>query len=433
MSAIISIDDLGKEYALRGSDAPAYATLRDALSEAARHLLARPSLPVSKSAARAFWALRHVSFEVNDGEVIGIVGRNGAGKSTLLKLLSRITAPSEGTARIRGRVGSLLEVGTGFHPELSGRENIFFNGAILGLKKCEIRARFDEIVDFAGVADFLDLPIKRYSSGMTMRLAFSVAAHLEPEIMIVDEVLAVGDVDFQKKCLGKMKEVAGSGRTVLFVSHNMNAVMQLCSRVIWLERGKVREDAQAVHDVCGRYLLGSDGILKGVHLAAEDGRLETEFFNLRSLRIADPDGATLDRPIPNDRPITVEIDLDVRRLGPLLNFGFAVLDEQGQHVFWSATTDATESEWPALALGRNLLRARIPIHLLNEDKYRLDLFASLHGQGWFSEPGNTVISVFFQISGNLSRSPYWRGRRPGRIAPILSWERVPLAGELWQQ
>jgi lipopolysaccharide transport system ATP-binding protein len=429
MPAIITADDLGKEYALRGSGAPAYTTLRDALAEATRHLLARPALSAPRSTARAFWALRNVSFEVEDGEVVGIVGRNGAGKSTLLKLLSRITAPSEGTARIRGRVGSLLEVGTGFHPELSGRENIFFNGAILGLKKCEIRARFDEIVEFAGVAEFLDVPIKRYSSGMTMRLAFSVAAHLEPEIMIVDEVLAVGDVDFQKKCLGKMREVAGSGRTVLFVSHNMNAVMQLCSRVIWLERGNVREDSEAVHDLCGRYLLGSDGSLKGAHIAAADGRLETDFFSLRSLRVADPEGVTLDRPIPNDRPICVEIDLDVRRLSPLLNFGFAVLDEQGQHVFWSATTDAAAAAWPALTLGRNLLRTQIPIHLLNEDKYRLDLFASLHGQGWFSEPGNTVISVYFQISGNLSPSSYWRARRPGCIAPILRWEKVVPAAE----
>jgi len=336
-------------------------------------------------------------------------------------VLSRITSPTEGLARIRGRVGSLLEVGTGFHPELSGRENIFFNGAILGLRKHEIRARFDEIVEFAGVANFLDIPIKRYSSGMKMRLAFSVAAHLDPEIMIVDEVLAVGDADFQKKCLGKMKDATNSGRTVLFVSHNMNAVMQLCSRVIWLERGGIREDTCAVHEVCGRYLLGSEGALRGAHVAEEDGALDTEYFSLRSFRVTDAGGKTLDQPTPNDRPTTVEIVVDIYRLSPRLNFGFAVIDEQGQHVFWSVTTDQAERDWPKLSLGRNKLFAQIPAHLLNEGKYRIDLFASLHGLGWFSEPGSTLVGVQLQIAGGLSPSPYWRTRRPGAVAPVLAW------------
>lgn len=422
MSAIITVDNLSKQYSLAGTGAPAYATLRETLAEAARRLVVRAQArQPRKEAIRTFWALRNVSFDVSEGEVVGIVGRNGAGKSTLLKVLSRITAPSEGTARIRGRVGSLLEVGTGFHPELSGRENIFFNGAILGLRKSEIRARFDEIVDFSGVGDFLDVPIKRYSSGMKMRLAFSVAAHLEPEIMIVDEVLAVGDADFQKKCLGKMKHVASSGRTVLFVSHNMNAVMQLCSRVLWLDRGRVCEDTRAVHDVCGRYLLGDEGVLKGAYVSAQDGALKTEYFSLRTFRVADPEGNTLGRPTPNDRPVTVEIEVDIHRLSPLLNFGFAVIDEQGQHVFWSVTTDSSEQNWPELRLGRNLLRTQLPIHLLNEAKYRIDLFASLHGQGWLSEPANTSVGIQLQVAGNLSDSPYWRARRPGSIAPVLAW------------
>ncbi len=421
MSAIITVDNLGKQYALSGTGAPAYATLRESLADAARRLFSRAPATEQKEAARSFWALRNVSFDVAEGEVVGIVGRNGAGKSTLLKVLSRITAPSEGTARIRGRVGSLLEVGTGFHPELSGRENIYFNGAILGLRKHEIRARFDEIVEFSGVGDFLDIPIKRYSSGMKMRLAFSVAAHLEPEIMVVDEVLAVGDADFQKKCLGKMKDVANSGRTVLFVSHNMNAVMQLCSRVLWLERGSIREDTRAVHEVCGRYLLGSGGALKGAYITAKDGALDSEYFSLRSFRVVDAEGSTLDQPTPNDRPATVEIEVDVHRLSPLLNFGFAVIDEQGQQVFWSVTTDRAEHEWPSLSLGRNKLYAQIPPHLLNEGKYRIDFFASLHGQGWFSEPGSTSAHVQLQIAGGLSPSPYWRSRRPGSAAPVLTW------------
>jgi lipopolysaccharide transport system ATP-binding protein len=421
MSAIITVDNLGKQYALRGTGPPAYATLRDSLADAVSWLFSRAPLSEQKQSARSFWALRNVSFDVAEGEIVGIVGRNGAGKSTLLKVLSRITAPSEGEARIRGRLGSLLEVGTGFHPELSGRENIYFNGAILGLRKNEIRHRFDEIVDFSAVGDFLDIPIKRYSSGMRMRLAFSVAAHLEPEIMIVDEVLAVGDADFQRKCLGKMKDVANSGRTVLFVSHNINAVMQLCSRVLWLERGAVREDTLAVQEVCGRYLLGSGGALKGAYIAAEDGALDTEYFSLYSFRVADAKGNTLDQPTPNDRPVTVEIEVDIHRLSPLLNFGFAVIDQQGQQVFWSVTTDRAEYEWPKLSMRRNKLYAEIPIRLLNEGKYRIDFFASLHGQGWFSEPGSTSVSVQLQIAGGLSPSPYWTSRRPGSVAPVLTW------------
>jgi lipopolysaccharide transport system ATP-binding protein len=193
----------------------------------------------SPAGASEFWALRDVSFDVQPGEVVGIIGRNGAGKSTLLKILSRITEPTSGEIRVRGRIASLLEVGTGFHPELSGRENIFLNGAILGMTKAEIRAKFDEIVDFAGVEQFIDTPVKRYSSGMYVRLAFAVAAHLEPEILIVDEVLAVGDAEFQKKCLGKMKDVAGHGRTILFVSHNMPTVVNLCGKCIFLENGQL--------------------------------------------------------------------------------------------------------------------------------------------------------------------------------------------------
>jgi lipopolysaccharide transport system ATP-binding protein len=216
----------------------------------------RHPLPVTRhSAAGAseFWALRDVSFDVQPGEVVGIIGRNGAGKSTLLKILSRITEPTNGEIRVRGRIASLLEVGTGFHPELSGRENIFLNGAILGMTKAEIRAKFDEIVDFAGVEQFIDTPVKRYSSGMYVRLAFAVAAHLEPEILIVDEVLAVGDAEFQKKCLGKMKDVAGHGRTILFVSHNMGAMITLCTSAIWLNNGSINYLGDT-RDVVDQYL-----------------------------------------------------------------------------------------------------------------------------------------------------------------------------------
>lgn len=246
MTTVISAEGLGKKYLIRHKSRAQYSTLRDVLAARAKQLgrgIFRPfSGGANKGAAETreeFWALRDVSFEIRDGERVGIIGRNGAGKSTLLKILSRITEPSAGRVTITGRVASLLEVGTGFHPELSGRENVFLNGAILGMSKAEIKRKFDEIVAFAEVEKFLDTPVKRYSSGMYVRLAFAVAAHLEPEILVVDEVLAVGDMAFQRKCLGKMEGAAAEGRTVIFVSHNMGAITQLCSKAILLKGGKV--------------------------------------------------------------------------------------------------------------------------------------------------------------------------------------------------
>src|SRR6266581_4630886 len=239
---VITVENLGKKYRIRHDDEAGvarYVALRDVITDKVKGLFkSRKSEIKSRKSSEDFWALKEVSFEVRQGEVIGIIGRNGAGKSTLLKILSRITEPTEGRVRIKGRVASLLEVGTGFHPELTGRENIFLNGAILGMTRAEIRKKFDEIVNFADVETFLDTPVKRYSSGMYVRLAFAVAAHLEPEILVVDEVLAVGDAQFQKKCLGKMQAVASQGRTVLFVSHNMEAISTLTHRCLLLSHGQ---------------------------------------------------------------------------------------------------------------------------------------------------------------------------------------------------
>src|SRR3954447_16543972 len=240
---VITVDNLGKAYFL-GHAVDKHATFRDALVSFGKGVASRVRQRFTDVARAddAFWAVRHAHFHVNRGEVLGLIGRNGAGKSTMLKMLSRITEPTEGKCIIRGRVASLLEVGTGFHPELTGRENIYLNGAILGMKRSEIRAKFDEIVAFSEVEQFLDTPVKRYSSGMYVRLAFAVAAHLEPEVLIVDEVLAVGDAAFQKKCLGKMSDVATKdGRTVLFVSHNMAAIRNLCQKCILLENGQIQQ------------------------------------------------------------------------------------------------------------------------------------------------------------------------------------------------
>jgi lipopolysaccharide transport system ATP-binding protein len=269
---VIRVEALGKRYSIRHQRDGGYKTLREALTGRAKRLFQRnghsaarspiSQLPSSTTSPRTskedFWALKNVSFEVKRGEVVGIIGRNGAGKSTLLKILSRITEPTEGKVRIKGRVASLLEVGTGFHPELTGRENIYLNGAILGMNRAEITGKFDEIVAFAETQRFLDTPVKRYSSGMYVRLAFAVAAHLEPEILVVDEVLAVGDAEFQKKCLGKMSEVSRGGRTVLFVSHNMVAIQRLCSRAMFMDQGCLKQ-AGSVSDVVASYISTGAG------------------------------------------------------------------------------------------------------------------------------------------------------------------------------
>ena len=264
---IIQVQNLGKKYIIRHQSKERYVALRDVIAKKTFSVTRRifqPFRELSPNQTREeFWALKNVNFEVKQGEVVGIIGRNGAGKSTLLKILSRITEPNTGRAHIKGRVASLLEVGTGFHPELTGRENIFLNGALLGMRKSEISNKFDEIVDFANTEKFLDTPVKRYSSGMYVRLAFAVAAHLEPQILLVDEVLAVGDIQFQKKCLGKMNEVSRSGRTVFFVSHQMPSIQMLCNRVILLSNGTIIKDGQP-DEVIETYLQGNPNIENGI-------------------------------------------------------------------------------------------------------------------------------------------------------------------------
>jgi lipopolysaccharide transport system ATP-binding protein len=249
----VRVQGLGKRY--RMGETVGYKMLRESITTGFSSLfrLARPSHDTAETSRGYFWALKDVSFEARQGEVIGMIGGNGAGKSTMLKILSRITTPTEGYAEMYGRTGSLLEVGTGFHAELTGRENIYLNGAVLGMKQAEITRKFEEIVEFSGVRKFLDTPVKHYSSGMYVRLAFSVAAHLEPDILIIDEVLAVGDIDFQKKCLGKIHEVAGQGRTVILVSHALDTVKSFCTRAILLKNGKVEMDG-GVEEVVGHYL-----------------------------------------------------------------------------------------------------------------------------------------------------------------------------------
>lgn len=289
MQPIIRVQNLGKRYFLGGPSAP-YSTIRESIMEMAR----KPLRTLRRNGnAPAIWALKDVNFEVAPGDVVGIIGRNGAGKSTLLKILSRITEPTSGRVELYGRVASLLEVGTGFHPELTGRENIFLNGSILGMTRKEIESKFDEIVAFAEIEKFLDTPVKRYSSGMYVRLAFAVAAHLEPEILIVDEVLAVGDAAFQKKCLGRMRDVASTGRTVLFVSHNMAAVSSLCSKAMLLWEGKVKVPLGGVDDAVQHYLKQVHKITK-TKLAERTDRSGTGKVRINDFGSFDREGNELE-------------------------------------------------------------------------------------------------------------------------------------------
>ena len=321
---VIAVERLSKRYRIahHARSAP-YATLREAIAaNVGRLFRARSQRDASPS--EEFWALDDVSFEVVQGEVMGIIGRNGAGKSTLLKILSRITEPTQGRVRIKGRVASLLEVGTGFHPELTGRENIFLNGAILGMSRAEIRRKFDEIVAFADVEKFLDTPVKRYSSGMYVRLAFAVAAHLEPEILIVDEVLAVGDAEFQKKCLGKMQDVSRDGRTVLFVSHNMLAVQRLCSRALLLENGRLKSSG-AVADIVADYLA----------VGSSDG-----YTNARSLEVPRITRARLVTAAPRtDGAVEIDVEWDLPACVRGVKIGIGVNTLEGQRIFDASPED----------------------------------------------------------------------------------------------
>jgi lipopolysaccharide transport system ATP-binding protein len=364
----------------------------------------------------AFWALREVSFEVAHGEVVGIVGRNGAGKSTLLKILSRITEPDEGGADIYGRVGSLLEVGTGFHPELTGRENIFLNGAIIGMRRVEIERKFDEIVAFSEVERFIDTPVKHYSSGMYLRLAFAVAAYLEPEILLVDEVLAVGDAAFQKKCLGKMGSVAREGRTILFVSHNMAAVTQLCQRAIWLDKGRIRQSGPAAEVVAAYLSAGTQGHAQWTNPRPPAAGSET---HLASAGLRGPQGesATL---TDFDRPFQIEIQCDVLQPVRDLSVACQLLDMQGNLVFETMTTDMPEWKGAAWQTGRYLMRVYVSAPLLKPGRYHLNVVAFIDWVKLIEKHEGVLTFDVSEVGYRLNPGRY------GVIAPVFPWsvERV---------
>jgi len=426
MTAAISARGLSKRYFLRHDLDWVSPTLRDVLSaqlrRAVRALAGRP-VPASQTASEEFWALREVSFDLAQGARLGVIGRNGAGKSTLLKLLSRITEPSEGTFELRGRAASLLEVGTGFHPELSGRENVFLNGAILGMSREQIARRLDEIVAFAGVERFVDTPLKRYSSGMYVRLAFSVAAHLEPDVLILDEVFAVGDADFQKKCLAKMNDLGREGRTLVFVSHNLGAVEQLCTEALLLESGRVTAHSRDVAGVVHAY-LGNEGKDKIAEWRNSVAEFRDYWFIPQRFALTDENGTVVQRAVRWDEAVFVEIEGDIPDHDPMLCVGYAVHAETGELLYWSEHTDGPMAEWPGLAQGHIALRAEIPRELLNEGSYRISLMAGFGGGDWIVHPGAGGPALALQVHGGFDTSPRWTSRRPGLIAPRARWTRA---------
>jgi lipopolysaccharide transport system ATP-binding protein len=369
---------------------------------------------------RVLWALRDVSFSVGEGETLGLIGHNGAGKSTLLKIFSRITKPTSGTASIRGRVGSLLEVGTGFHSELSGRENIYLNGAILGMKRAEIDKKFDEIVAFSEIEAFLDTPVKHYSTGMYMRLAFSVAAHLDPEVLIVDEVLAVGDVGFQRKCLRKMRDVGESGRTVIFVSHDMQSITRLCRRVIWLKDGALRSDGEAKH-VVGEYL--HEQSQTGAEKIWEDADTSpgNAVVRLRSARVRRFDGSILSA-IDIRQPVSIEIEYEVLQSDKVIVPSIQLNNEQGACIFVSHDWN---SGWRNKGRDRGVYKSAVtvPGNLLSEGTVFVTIGAATHQphEIHFNERDAVTFNVIDSPDGDAARGDF-AGPMPGAVRPILEWK-----------
>ncbi|HEX7297131.1 MAG TPA: ABC transporter ATP-binding protein [Pyrinomonadaceae bacterium] len=416
MKAIIRVEDLSKQY--RAGPAATNDTLRDALASAFRAPFQRTDPNrngVGTADKQLFWALKDVCFEASPGEIIGIIGRNGAGKSTLLKLLSRITVPTKGRAELYGRVASLLEVGTGFHSELSGRENIFLNGAILGMHKDEIERKFDEIVAFAEIEKFIDTPVKRYSSGMYVRLAFAVAAHLEPEIMIIDEVLAVGDAAFQKKCLGVISSVARQGRTILFVSHNMIAVKTMCSRAILLRSGMLVEDGSPAEVVNG--YLGAGRTSRAETVWHATNAPKTRAFHLVAVRMRNSNG-DVSSDVATHESFSIEIEYVSVSSGSTLGATVLVFNNDGVHVLSSLSN--REPNWHGRTFPTGMFRStcHIPGNLLPEGRFDVSVLV------WAD---NYTIShredcvVEFEVHESIETRADYFGGWPGVVRPLLDW------------
>lgn len=407
----VRVSHLGKRYRLGALYEQRYRTLRESISAVFDRDKRQPPEHI--------WALRDISFDIKKGQVLGVVGRNGAGKSTLLKLLSRVTEPTEGEAEIHGRVGSLLEVGTGFHPELTGRENIYLNGAILGMKRAEIERKFDEIVAFAEVEKFIDTPVKRYSSGMYLRLAFAVAAHLEPEILVVDEVLAVGDAEFQRKCLGKMGDVAREGRTVLFVSHNMSAVLRLTDETLVIEKGRLAMRAPTPQAV--DYYLSRGYAQVGQRTwDADEVPASAQPFRPMAVRILNPQGKVVDtlRAVEQNS-IEIEYSLEAPITG--LRVGIYLLSTRGEYIFTSFDTDdpGVFEKMAVRPAGHYVSRCVIPANLLNEGRYNVGVNASAYRVRRYFQDEQALT---FSVDAAGAPGMQWPEPRLGAVRPRLDWQ-----------
>ena len=416
----IRVENLGKEYRIgawhkggRLGRAARYTRFGDALGNLVKAPIQRlRSAPSESTNASTFWALKDVSFEVEKGDVIGVIGRNGAGKSTLLKVLSRITTPTTGRIELSGRVGSLLEVGTGFHPELTGRENTYLNGAILGMSHQEIRAKFDEIVAFSEIERFIDTPVKRYSSGMYMRLAFSVAAYLEPETLLVDEVLAVGDSEFQKKCLGKMSDVAKDGRTVLFVSHNMSAIVRLCKRALVFDQGQIITDGE-VSDAIAHYL--STANLNGEFVRDPDLKPNSPLTIERVALVKDNQVLTH---FTTSQTLTVEIRCKVVARTPEAQVSCEIYTASGECLFVTTNQDATERK-EDLMPGTYTFRCPIQLSMFRPGQYNIKVSAVIPQLHRLDEVG---LPLLFEVFDDSSPVLKLGQPRQGQILPIIEWE-----------
>lgn len=418
MKPIIEVNHLYKKY--RIGERQRYYSFRDTIVNLAKS----PFRQKNKLRRNEFWALKDISFKVMPGEVLGIIGRNGAGKTTILRILSQITPPTKGEAILRGRVASLLEVGTGFHPELTGRENIYLNGAILGMRGKEVKEKFNQIVEFAEIEKFLDTPVKHYSSGMYMRLAFAVAAHLEPEILLVDEVLAVGDINFRKKCLGKMKEVSmHSGRTILFVSHDMSAIQNLCNKAILLKGGKVNYIGTAV-DAVKKYVMETD------YRAAKE-KLEwvppkknypyPEVVKIKRFYIVDDSGTISSGKLCNSKTYEAIIEADLIQSNASLVFSIFFYDDMKNLIFFSDMCDTGMIDFSQIKPGQIKLSVSIPVEILANRTYEIELVCCLHMVGWVLSPHNES-SLRINFFRDVDTNTYFNSAARGLIAPVLAWK-----------
>jgi len=424
MEPVIKVENLGKKYTIRHEHPERYVALRDVMAQKAKKLFSFPARLRTQASATTdyedFWALKGLNFEIQQGDRVGIIGRNGAGKSTLLKILSRITEPTTGSITLNGRVASLLEVGTGFHPELTGRENIYLNGAILGMSRMEIRRKFDEIVDFSGVEKFLDTPVKRYSSGMYVRLAFAVAAHLEPEILVVDEVLAVGDAEFQKKCLGKMEDVStNEGRTVLFVSHNMNAINQLCKYGIFLQNGMIKM-YDKINIVTNHYLSANYKI-KNEQIWDVDKMPGNSIVKLESIRVIGKNLISKDVYLISEE-IGIEIKYHVKKDDHVLWLGCNLHNADGVNIFDTHNVSSEYYTKPH-TVGVYQSIVWIPKNLISEGTFIIGVAIFNHEENIIHLHEKEI--VFFDVIEDHN-SLTARGRSvdifPGVIRPLLHWE-----------